>query len=97
MHSPVLSLAGSLAGVRLIVHDLPKNGSRPVRLQTLTVSGDRIYPKPKREVDISGQLQETHRQDPLTSLQKLPSLHKSLNKNEPTLSNKANGCRLPHV
>jgi hypothetical protein len=66
-----LTAAGALEGVdvRAIVHDLLKNGSRPVKLQTLTVLWDRIYGKPKQEMSVAGGLLHTHTRDPrLTSL-----------------------------
>ena len=51
--------------VRAIVHDLLKNGSRPVKLQTLTVLWDRIFGKPKQEIGVSGGLLHAHTRDPL--------------------------------
>src|SRR5215472_5707237 len=46
-----LTAAEALEGidVKAVVHDLLKNGSRPVKLQTLTVLWDRIYGKPKQD------------------------------------------------
>jgi hypothetical protein len=43
-----MTAAEALEGVdvRAIVHDLLRHGSRPVKLQTLTVLWDRIYGKP---------------------------------------------------
>jgi len=66
-----LTAAEALEGVdlRAIVHDLLKNGSRPVKLQTLTVLWDRIYGKPKQEMSVAGGLLHTHTRDPrLTEL-----------------------------
>jgi hypothetical protein len=66
-----LTAAEALEGidVRVIVHDLLKNGSRPVKLQTLTVLWDRIYGKPKQEMSVSGGLLHAHTRDPrLTEL-----------------------------
>ncbi len=51
---------------------LLKNASRPVRLQTYTVYGSRIYVKSEQEVGISGQLQHPHLRDPLTALFLVP-------------------------
>jgi hypothetical protein len=51
--------------VQAIVHDLLKNGSRPVKLQTLTVLWDRIFGKPKQDVSVSGGLVHAHTRDPL--------------------------------
>jgi hypothetical protein len=57
--------------VQAIVHDLLKNGSRPVKLQTLTVLWDRIFGKPKQDVSVSGGLLHAHTRDPfLASLPK---------------------------
>jgi hypothetical protein len=57
--------------VRSIVHDLLKNGSRSVKLQTLTVLWDRIYGKPKQDVSVSGGLIHARTRDPfLASLPK---------------------------
>ena len=53
--------------VRAIVHDLLKNGSKSVKLQTLTVLWDRIYGKPKQEIGVSGGLTHAHVRDPLLS------------------------------
>jgi len=66
-----LTAAEALEGVdvRAIVHDLLKRGSRPVKLQTLTVLWDRIYGKPKQELSVGGGLLHTHTRDPrLTAL-----------------------------
>jgi len=62
-----MTAAQALEGVdvRAIVHDLQKNGSRPVKLQTLTVLCDRIYGKPKQEMSVSGGVLHTHSRDPL--------------------------------
>jgi hypothetical protein len=68
-----MTAAEALAGidVQAIVHDLLKNGSRPVKLQTLTVLWDRIYGKPKQDVSVSGGLVHAHVRDPfLASLPK---------------------------
>ena len=61
-----VTAAEALEGVdvRAIVHDLLKNGSRPVKLQTLTVLWDRIYGKPKQEIGVSGGLVHAHTRDP---------------------------------
>jgi hypothetical protein len=61
-----MTAAEALEGieVRAIVHDLLKNGSRPVKLQTLTVLWDRIYGKPKQDVSVSGGLIHAHTRDP---------------------------------
>ena len=61
-----VTAAEALEGVdvRAIVHDLLKNGSRPVKLQTLTVLWDRIYGKPKQEIGVSGGLLHAHTRDP---------------------------------
>jgi hypothetical protein len=58
--------AEALAGidVRAVVHDLLKNGSRSVKLQTLTVLWDRIYGKPKQDVSVSGAMVHAHVRDP---------------------------------
>jgi hypothetical protein len=57
--------------VRAIVHDLLKDGSRPVKLQTLTVLWDRVFGKPKQEMNVSGGVLRTHTRNPLlTSLPK---------------------------
>jgi hypothetical protein len=60
-----LTAAEALEGVdvRAIVHDLLKNGSRPVKLQTLTVLWDRIYGRPKQEMNVSGGMVHTHTRD----------------------------------
>lgn len=50
--------------VQAFVHDLLKNGSRPVKLQTLTVFWDRIFGKPKQDVSVSGGLVHAHTRDP---------------------------------
>lgn len=62
-----VTAAEALEGVdvRAIVHDLLKNGSRPVKLQTLTVLWDRIFGKPKQEIGVSGGLLHAHTRDPL--------------------------------
>jgi hypothetical protein len=68
-----ITAAEALAGVDVqeIVHDLLKNGSRPVKLQTLTVLWDRIFGKPKQDVSVSGGLVHAHTRDPfLASLPK---------------------------
>ncbi len=68
-----ITAAEALTGVdvQAIVHDLLKNGSRPVKLQTLTVLWDRIFGKPKQDVSVSGGLLHTHTRDPfLASLPK---------------------------
>jgi hypothetical protein len=68
-----VTAAEALAGidVQAIVHDLLKNGSRPVKLQTLTVLWDRIFGKPKQDVSVSGGLVHAHTRDPfLASLPK---------------------------
>jgi hypothetical protein len=70
---PPMTAAQALEGidVRAIVHDLLKNGSRPVKLQTLTVLWDRVYGKPKQDVSVSGGLVHAHTRDPfLASLPK---------------------------
>ena len=55
----------------LIRTDPLKNGSRPVKLQTLTVLWDRIFGKPKQEIGVSGGLLHAHTRDPrLASLSK---------------------------
>jgi hypothetical protein len=54
--------------VKAIVHDLLKNGSKSVKLQTLTVLWDRIYGKPKQEIGVSGGLTHAHIRDPLLSV-----------------------------
>ena len=61
-----VTAAEALEGVdvRAIVHDLLKNGSRPVKLQTLTVLWDRIFGKPKQEIGVSGGLLHAHTRDP---------------------------------
>ena len=51
--------------MKAVIHDLLKNGSRPVKLQTLTVLWDRIYGKPKQDVAVSGGLLHAHARDPL--------------------------------
>jgi hypothetical protein len=57
--------------VRAVVHDLLKNGSRNVKLQTLTALWDRIYGRPKQDVSVSGGLIHAHTRDPfLASLPK---------------------------
>src|SRR5215471_17507733 len=60
-----ITAAEALEGidVRAVVHDLLKNGSRPVKLQTLTVLWDRIYGRPKQDVAISGGLLHAHARD----------------------------------
>src|SRR5262250_2162156 len=62
-----LTAAEALEGidVKAVVHDLLKNGSRPVKLQTLTVLWGRIYGKPKQDVAVSGGLLHAHARDPL--------------------------------
>jgi hypothetical protein len=62
-----LTAAEAMQGVdvRAIVHDLLKNGSRPVKLQTLTALWDRIYGKPKQDVSVSGGILHAHTRDPL--------------------------------
>jgi hypothetical protein len=50
--------------VTALVHDLLKNGSRHVKLQTLTVLADRIYDKPKQDVSVSGGFVHAHTRDP---------------------------------
>jgi hypothetical protein len=62
-----LTAAEALEGidVKAVIHDLLKHGSRPVKLQTLTVLWDRIYGKPKQDVAVSGALSRVHRRDPL--------------------------------
>ena len=62
-----VTAAEALEGVdvRAIVHDLLKNGSRPVKLQTLTVLWDRIFGKAKQEIGVSGGLLHSHIRDPL--------------------------------
>jgi hypothetical protein len=68
-----VTAAEALEGVDVqgIVHDLLKNGSRPVKLQTLTVLWDRIFGKPKQDVSVSGGLVHAHVRDPfLASLPK---------------------------
>ena len=62
-----VTAAEALEGVdvRAIVHDLLKNGSRSVKLQTLTVLWDRIFGKPKQEIGVSGGLVHAHTRDPL--------------------------------
>ena len=68
-----VTAAEALAGidVQAIVHDLLKNGSRPVKLQTLTVLWDRVFGKPKQDVSVSGGLVHAHTRDPfLASLPK---------------------------
>jgi hypothetical protein len=68
-----VTAAEALEGVdvQAIVHDLLKNGSRPVKLQTLTVLWDRIFGKPKQDVSVSGGLLHAHTRDPfLASLPK---------------------------
>jgi hypothetical protein len=77
-----MTAAEALAGVdvQAIVHDLLKNGSRPVKLQTLTVLWDRVFGKPKQDVSVSGGLVHAHTRDPfLASLPKeaLESLARS--------------------
>ena len=64
-----LTAAETLEGidVKAVVHDLLKHGSRPVKLQTLTVLWDRIYGKPKQDVAVSGGLAHVHTRDPLLS------------------------------
>ena len=61
-----VTAADALEGVdvRAIVHDLLQNGSRPVKLQTLTVLWDRIFGKPKQEIGVSGGLVHAHTRDP---------------------------------
>ena len=61
-----VTAAEALEGVdvRAIVHDLLKNGSRPVKLQTLSVLWDRIFGKPKQEIGVSGGLLHAHTRDP---------------------------------
>jgi len=56
-----MTAAEALEGidVQAIVHDLLKNGSRPVKLQTLTVLWDRVFGKPKQDVSVSGGLLHT--------------------------------------
>jgi hypothetical protein len=58
--------AEALAGidVRAVVHDLLRNGSRSVKLQTLKVLWDRIYGKPKQDVSVSGAMVHAHVRDP---------------------------------
>ena len=57
--------------VQAIVHDLLQNGSRPVKLQTLTALWDRIFGKSKQDVSVSGGLVHAHTRDPfLASLPK---------------------------
>ena len=57
--------------VKAIVHDLLKNGTRQVKLQTLTVLWDRVFGKPKQDVSVSGGLVHAHTRDPfLASLPK---------------------------
>ena len=57
--------------VRAVVDDLLKNGSRLVKLQTLTVLWDRIYGKPKQDVTVAGGIVHAHTRDPfLASLPK---------------------------
>jgi hypothetical protein len=68
-----VTAAEALEGVdvQAIVHDLLKNGSRPVKLQTLTVLWDRIFGKPKQDVSVSGAFVHAHTRDPfLASLPK---------------------------
>src|ERR1700751_153721 len=62
-----MTAAEALEGidVRAVVHDLLKNGSRPVKLQTLTVLWDRVYGKPKQEMSVSGGMIHTHTRNPL--------------------------------
>jgi hypothetical protein len=62
-----LTAAEALAGIDVqeIVHDLLKHGSRPVKLQTLTVLWNRIFGKPKQDVSVSGGLVHAHTRDPL--------------------------------
>src|SRR5215470_7580353 len=62
-----LTAAEALEGidVKAVIHDLLKHGSRPVKLQTLTVLWDRIYGKPKQDVAVSGGLLHAHARDPL--------------------------------
>lgn len=62
-----MTAAEALEGidVKAVVHDLLKNGSRPVKLQTLTVLWDRVYGKPKQEIGVSGGLLHAHTRDPL--------------------------------
>ena len=51
--------------VRAVVHDLLKNGSRPVKLQTMTVLWDRIFGRPKQDASVSGGIVHAHTRDPL--------------------------------
>ena len=95
-----MTAAEALEGieVRLIVHDLPKNGSRPVKLQTLTVFYGIASTGSQRERwAFPGSCNTRTGEIRLLLFRKLPSLHKSLHKTEPTLPNEPNGCRLPHV
>lgn len=50
--------------IKALVHDLLNNGSRQVKLQTLTVLWDRIYGKPKQDVAVSGAFVHAHARDP---------------------------------
>ena len=56
--------------MRAVVHDLLKNGSRSVKLQTISMLWDRIYGKPKQDVSLSGSLQTVPRNPILASLPK---------------------------
>jgi len=61
-----ITAAEAIEGVNIkaLVHDLLKNGSRQVKLQTLTVLWDRIYGKPKQDVAVSGAFVHAHTRDP---------------------------------
>ena len=61
-----ITAAEAIEGVNIkaLVHDLLQNGSRQVKLQTLTVLWDRIYGKPKQDVAVSGAFVHAHARDP---------------------------------
>src|SRR5262245_45984051 len=82
-----LTAAEALEGidVRVIVHDLLKNGSRPVKLQTLTVLWDRIYGKPKQETNVTGGLLHTHTRDPRLAALSQEALEELARKYDPVL------------